>query len=129
MLGPYFVQIFASRTILRSVTQSIARLQLTQCCLSAIADRGTRSQQVVESVSSADQENEDGFAIRVSVLTLADLAGSDGMGWTGAEALLVIAGASIDRSLLTLSTVIHRLSKGSQAEGVWPACAQSIQST
>ena len=74
--------------------------------------------QVVES-RSRDQsaESEDGGAVWVSTLTLVDLAGSERISKTGAEGLRMKEGASINKSLLTLGTVINKLSEGTQAQG------------
>ena len=66
---------------------------------------------------SRDQESEEGGAVWVSVLTLVDLAGSERIAKTGAEGLRAKEGASINRSLLTLGTVINKLSEGAQAQG------------
>lgn len=68
---------------------------------------------------SRDQgaESEDGGAVWVSTLTLVDLAGSERIAKTGAEGLRMKEGASINKSLLTLGTVINRLSEGAQAQG------------
>lgn len=76
------------------------------------------SVQVVES-RSRDQsaESEDGGAVWVSTLTLVDLAGSERIAKTGAEGLRMKEGASINKSLLTLGTVINKLSEGTQAHG------------
>lgn len=72
--------------------------------------------QVVES-RSRDAEVEDGGAVWVSTLTLVDLAGSERIAKTGAEGLRMKEGASINKSLLTLGTVINKLSEGAQAHG------------
>ena len=80
--------------------------------------------QVVES-RSRDQtaESDDGGAVWVSTLTLVDLAGSERISKTGAEGLRMKEGASINKSLLTLGTVINKLSEGAQATGeTWVAC-------
>jgi hypothetical protein len=61
-------------------------------------------------------------AIRVSTLTLVDLAGSERIAKTGAEGQRMKEGAAINKSLLTLGTVINKLSEGTQAAGgrwVW----------
>lgn len=79
--------------------------------------------QVVES-RSRDQtaESDDGGAVWVSTLTLVDLAGSERISKTGAEGLRMKEGASINKSLLTLGTVINKLSEGTQATGeTWVA--------
>ncbi len=68
---------------------------------------------------SRDQgvDSEDGGAVWVSTLTLVDLAGSERIAKTGAEGLRMKEGASINKSLLTLGTVINKLSEGAQAQG------------
>ena len=64
-------------------------------------------------------------AIRVSTLTLVDLAGSERIAKTGAEGQRAKEGAAINKSLLTLGTVINKLSEGVLAQGALrlpPAC-------
>ena len=56
-------------------------------------------------------------AIRVSALTLVDLAGSERIAKTGAEGQRAKEGAAINKSLLTLGTVINKLSEGVAAAG------------
>ena len=53
----------------------------------------------------------------MSTLTLVDLAGSERIAKTGAEGVRMKEGASINKSLLTLGTVINKLSEGVQAQG------------
>jgi len=53
----------------------------------------------------------------VSTLTLVDLAGSERIAKTGAEGQRMKEGAAINKSLLTLGTVINKLSEGVQAQG------------
>jgi len=72
--------------------------------------------QVVES-RSRDPESTEGGAVWVSTLTLVDLAGSERIAKTGAEGVRMKEGASINKSLLTLGTVINKLSEGVQAQG------------
>ena len=72
--------------------------------------------QVVES-RARGEANEEGGAVRVSTLTMVDLAGSERVAKTGAEGLRMREGTSINKSLLTLGTVIHKLSEGVQAQG------------
>ena len=67
-----------------------------------------------------DVEGMDGGAVWVSTLTLVDLAGSERMAKTGAEGLRAKEGASINKSLLTLGTVINKLSEGAAAQGACP---------
>ena len=62
----------------------------------------------------------EGGAVWVSALTLVDLAGSERMSKTGAEGLRMKEGASINKSLLTLGTVINKLSEGVQGQGEQP---------
>ena len=76
------------------------------------------SLQVVES-RSRDPESPDGGAVWVSTLTLVDLAGSERIAKTGAEGMRMKEGASINKSLLTLGTVINKLSEGVQAQGCY----------
>ena len=74
--------------------------------------------QVVESRSrEAGPEAEDGGAVWVSALTLVDLAGSERLGKTGAEGIRAKEGAMINKSLLTLGTVINKLSEGVHVQG------------
>ncbi|KAK2080136.1 hypothetical protein QBZ16_002532 [Prototheca wickerhamii] len=81
---------------------------------------------VVESRSTAGggevEDSPDDFgAIRVSSLTLVDLAGSERIAKTGAEGQRAREGAAINKSLLTLGTVINRLSEaGASGSGHVP---------
>ena len=50
--------------------------------------------------------------VRVSTLNLVDLAGSERVGHTGAEGIRLKEGGHINKSLLTLGTVISKLSDG-----------------
>ncbi|KAL6655574.1 hypothetical protein ACP70R_006400 [Stipagrostis hirtigluma subsp. patula] len=56
-------------------------------------------------------------AVRVSVLNLVDLAGSERAVKTGAEGLRLKEGSHINRSLMTLGTVIKKLSEGVENQG------------
>ena len=51
-------------------------------------------------------------AVRVSLLNLVDLAGSERVGHTGAEGQRLVEGGHINKSLLSLGTVIAKLSEG-----------------
>lgn len=74
--------------------------------------------QVVESRSRSQEPTEDdAAAILVSVLTLVDLAGSERVAKTGAEGIRMKEGVGINKSLLTLGTVINKLSEGVLAQG------------
>lgn len=50
-------------------------------------------------------------AVAVSVLNLVDLAGSERVSQTGSEGVRLREGGHINKSLLTLGTVIKKLSK------------------
>ena len=84
--------------------------------LALASDDASVARKVVES-RARDAESEVGGAVWVSTLTLVDLAGSERMAKTGAEGLRAKEGASINKSLLTLGTVINKLSEGAQAQG------------
>ncbi|KAJ4745013.1 P-loop containing nucleoside triphosphate hydrolases superfamily protein [Rhynchospora pubera] len=56
-------------------------------------------------------------AVRVSVLNLVDLAGSERVAKTGAEGKRLKEGSHINKSLLTLGSVIQKLSEGAQSQG------------
>ncbi|KAJ5072631.1 centromere protein e [Anaeramoeba ignava] len=59
-----------------------------------------------------DQNQSDLGSVKVSILRIVDLAGSERASHTGVEGLRMKEGSHINRSLLTLGTVISRLSKG-----------------
>lgn len=85
------------------------------------------SPQVIESRSRAVSDpdalppDDAAGAILVSTLTLVDLAGSERVAKTGAEGIRMKEGTAINRSLLTLGTVINKLSEGAQLTGGWGA--------
>ncbi|XP_073223691.1 kinesin-like protein KIN-7O isoform X4 [Cicer arietinum] len=56
-------------------------------------------------------------AVRVSVLNLVDLAGSERAAKTGAEGVRLKEGSHINKSLMTLGTVIKKLSEGVESQG------------
>ncbi|KAJ0098595.1 hypothetical protein Patl1_20895 [Pistacia atlantica] len=56
-------------------------------------------------------------AVRVSVLNLVDLAGSERAAKTGAEGVRLKEGSHINKSLMTLGTVIKKLSEGAESQG------------
>ena len=68
-------------------------------------------------VESRSRNADDDSAIRVSTLSLVDLAGSERIAKTGAEGQRMKEGAAINKSLLTLGTVINKLSEGSAGGG------------
>lgn len=53
----------------------------------------------------------------MSTLTLVDLAGSERIAKTGAEGIRMKEGTAINKSLLTLGTVINKLSEGALVSG------------
>ncbi|KAF0911415.1 hypothetical protein E2562_008293 [Oryza meyeriana var. granulata] len=74
---------------------------------------------VIESREKVD-DNEAGEscdAVRVSVLNLVDLAGSERAAKTGAEGVRLKEGSHINKSLMTLGTVIKKLSEGIEGQG------------
>ncbi|XP_054779938.1 kinesin-like protein KIN-7O isoform X2 [Prosopis cineraria] len=67
---------------------------------------------------SEDEENSNCCdAVRVSVLNLVDLAGSERAAKTGAEGVRLKEGSHINKSLMTLGTVIKKLSEGAESQG------------
>eukprot|EP00850_Spirogloea_muscicola_P007225 SM000036S13269 [mRNA] locus=s36:197986:209961:- [translate_table: standard] len=56
-------------------------------------------------------------AVRVSTLNLVDLAGSERIAKTGAEGARLKEGTHINKSLMTLGTVINKLSEGTERNG------------
>lgn len=76
--------------------------------------------QVIESraCNAESTTDPDAGAILVSTLTLVDLAGSERVAKTGAEGIRMKEGTAINKSLLTLGTVINKLSEGAQVTGV-----------
>lgn len=74
---------------------------------------------IVESREKAgdSDENNSCDAVRVSVLNLVDLAGSERAAKTGAEGVRLKEGSHINKSLMTLGTVIKKLSEGADIQG------------
>lgn len=83
-------------------------------------DRSSRSHTIfslkIESREMSDMDEEaiqhQGLAIRTSTLSLVDLAGSERASFTKAQGLRLVEGGHINKSLLTLGTVINKLSSG-----------------
>lgn len=68
---------------------------------------------IIESRLRADlKSTDDGVAVCVSTLSLVDLAGSERVSHTGAEGVRLKEGGHINKSLLTLGTVINKLTEG-----------------
>uniref|UniRef100_J3MXJ1 Kinesin motor domain-containing protein n=1 Tax=Oryza brachyantha TaxID=4533 RepID=J3MXJ1_ORYBR len=74
---------------------------------------------VIESREKVDDSDagESCDAVRVSVLNLVDLAGSERAAKTGAEGVRLKEGSHINKSLMTLGTVIKKLSEGIEGQG------------
>ncbi|XP_057983300.1 kinesin-like protein KIN-7O isoform X2 [Malania oleifera] len=74
---------------------------------------------IIESRDKTEDEDIDNScdAVRVSVLNLVDLAGSERAAKTGAEGVRLKEGSHINKSLMTLGTVIKKLSEGAESQG------------
>mmetsp|Transcript_13921 Transcript_13921/g.56078 ORF Transcript_13921/g.56078 Transcript_13921/m.56078 type:complete len:649 (-) Transcript_13921:1785-3731(-) len=80
-------------------------------------ERSSRSHTIftihIESRTKGEHTNaDDGVAVCASTLSLVDLAGSERVSHTGAEGVRLKEGGHINKSLLTLGTVINKLSEG-----------------
>ena len=86
-------------------------------------DRSSRSHTIftlkIESREMEDTPENDtlaiqnnGVAVRASTLSLVDLAGSERASFTKAQGMRLVEGGHINKSLLTLGTVINKLSSG-----------------
>ncbi|KAE9590156.1 putative plus-end-directed kinesin ATPase [Lupinus albus] len=74
---------------------------------------------IIESRDRSEDEGNDNSidAVRVSVLNLVDLAGSERAAKTGAEGVRLKEGSHINKSLMTLGTVIKKLSEDAENQG------------
>ncbi|KHN06652.1 Kinesin-related protein 4 [Glycine soja] len=83
----------------------------------------SRSHTIFRMIIESRDRSEDGGsgsscdAVRVSVLNLVDLAGSERAAKTGAEGVRLKEGSHINKSLMTLGTVIKKLSEGAESQG------------
>ncbi|KAH0466106.1 hypothetical protein IEQ34_006209 [Dendrobium chrysotoxum] len=83
----------------------------------------SRSHTIFRMIVESRERSEEGDsincfdAVRVSTLNLVDLAGSERVVKTGAEGLRLKEGSHINKSLLTLGTVIKKLSDGVESQG------------
>ncbi|XP_073010660.1 kinesin-like protein KIN-7I isoform X2 [Typha latifolia] len=83
----------------------------------------SRSHTIFRMIVESREKVEDGEmddscdAVRVSVLNLVDLAGSERAAKTGAEGMRLKEGSHINKSLMTLGTVIKKLSEGAESQG------------
>ncbi|CAL9083608.1 unnamed protein product [Musa textilis] len=84
----------------------------------------SRSHTIFRMIVESRERIEDGNmvdscdAVRVSVLNLVDLAGSERAAKTGAEGMRLKEGSHINKSLMTLGTVIKKLSEGAEGQGI-----------
>ncbi|CAL9754688.1 unnamed protein product [Musa acuminata subsp. burmannicoides] len=84
----------------------------------------SRSHTIFRMIVESRERIEDGNmvdscdAVRVSVLNLVDLAGSERAAKTGAEGVRLKEGSHINKSLMTLGTVIKKLSEGAEGQGI-----------
>ncbi|KAJ2635991.1 hypothetical protein GGF40_003271, partial [Coemansia sp. RSA 1286] len=109
-----------SHTIFRIVVESRDKAEITEDSGAlGDADALVRRQQRL-STGSAQEPNEFTGAVMVSCLNLVDLAGSERVGQTGAEGQRLKEGAHINKSLLSLGTVIARLSEDGGDRGHIP---------
>ncbi|KAG6541579.1 hypothetical protein Mapa_017033 [Marchantia paleacea] len=84
----------------------------------------SRSHTIFRMVIESRDMTQDGFevdsnsdAVRVSALNLVDLAGSERIAKTGAGGVRLKEGTHINKSLMTLGTVINKLSEGPGKQG------------
>ncbi|KAJ4972044.1 hypothetical protein NE237_005143 [Protea cynaroides] len=83
----------------------------------------SRSHTIFRMIIESKEKSDDGNietscdAVRVSVLNLVDLAGSERAAKTGAEGVRLKEGSHINKSLMTLGTVIKKLSEGAESQG------------
>ncbi|XP_042515640.1 kinesin-like protein KIN-7O isoform X2 [Macadamia integrifolia] len=83
----------------------------------------SRSHTIFRMIIESKEKSDDGDigtscdAVRVSVLNLVDLAGSERAAKTGAEGVRLKEGSHINKSLMTLGTVIKKLSEGAESQG------------
>ncbi|GKE19590.1 kinesin-like protein KIN-7O, partial [Tanacetum coccineum] len=74
---------------------------------------------IIESMDKAEDEYAESYCdvVRVSVLNLVDLAGSKRAAKTCAEGVRLKEGSHINKSLMTLGTVIKKPSEGAETQG------------
>ena len=102
-----------------SRSHSVFRLVLeSRCCAAAAAaaDSLTSSSTIMTSSSSVGSAAGFEGPVRISSLSLVDLAGSESVKATGSTGLRQKEGQYINKSLLTLGHVIHKLSEMSSRE-------------
>ncbi|KAJ1899622.1 hypothetical protein LPJ66_001995 [Kickxella alabastrina] len=112
-----------SHTIFRIVIESREKADVAPANGTGVSGHlpVTRSQRLsTGSTGSAADSAEFTGAVMVSCLNLVDLAGSERVGQTGAEGQRLKEGAHINKSLLSLGTVIARLSEDGGDRGHIP---------
>ncbi|KAJ2366843.1 hypothetical protein IW150_005832, partial [Coemansia sp. RSA 2607] len=113
-----------SHTIFRIVIESREKAD-SRASLSESAEPTSEADSSLQhrqrlSTGSAAESSEFTGAVMVSCLNLVDLAGSERVGQTGAEGQRLKEGAHINKSLLSLGTVIARLSEDGGDRGHIP---------
>ncbi|KAE8677131.1 Kinesin-like protein NACK1 [Hibiscus syriacus] len=82
----------------------------------ALNDKSSRSHQIIRlTIESSLRENAECVKSFLSSLNLVDLAGSERVSQTNADGVRLKEGSHINRSLLTLTTVIRKLSGGKRS--------------
>ncbi|XVE97836.1 hypothetical protein REPUB_Repub03eG0053000 [Reevesia pubescens] len=82
----------------------------------ALNDKSSRSHQIIRlTIESSLRENSERVKSFLASLNLVDLAGSERASQTNAEGTRLKEGSHINRSLLTLTTVIRKLSGGKRS--------------
>ncbi|MBA0699922.1 hypothetical protein Goari_001517, partial [Gossypium aridum] len=87
----------------------------------ALNDKSSRSHQIIRlTIESSLRENAECVKSFLASLNLVDLAGSERVSQTNADGVRLKEGSHINRSLLTLTTVIRKLSSGGKKSGHIP---------
>ncbi|KAI8324764.1 kinesin-domain-containing protein, partial [Martensiomyces pterosporus] len=109
-----------SHTIFRIVIESREKAEASSGVANESESASLAKRQQRLSTGSFADSGEFTGAVMVSCLNLVDLAGSERVGQTGAEGQRLKEGAHINRSLLSLGTVIARLSEDGGDRGHIP---------
>ncbi|KAL5075613.1 hypothetical protein RYX36_014597, partial [Vicia faba] len=99
------------------INMNVRTIRLHTIFRMVIESKGT------DSNSSDDSSND---IIRVSVLNLVYLAGSERIAKTGADGVRLKEGKYINKSLMILGDVINKLSDGSKKKGHIPYCDSKL---
>ncbi|KAJ2841944.1 hypothetical protein GGI22_007720, partial [Coemansia erecta] len=110
-----------SHTIFRIIIESREKADAeNEDCAEGVDQAHNAKRQQRLSTGSTDESAEFTGAVKVSCLNLVDLAGSERVGQTGAEGQRLKEGAHINKSLMSLGTVIARLSEDGGDKGHIP---------